>query len=780
MQKFGIGQAVKRKEDDYLLIGKGIYIDDINVEGQAWAYVLRSPHANAKILSIDSGDAAGMPGVLAIYDGKDVEEIKPLPCAIDGMFELKRRDGARRFFPDHHVLARTHVRHVGDPVAFVVAETRNQAKDAAESIFVDYEILPSVTDTEAAAAPDAPVIYEEAGDNHSFQFVMGEKAPVDEAFAKADKVVRFKHVNQRLIAASMEPRGSIGEYDAGKDRYTLHTNTQSVYRNRALCAELLGIEESQIHVTCPEVGGSFGMKGMPYPEQFLVLFAAKRLGRAVKWYSDRSEAFVSDTQGRDLVVDAELALDKEGHFLALRTKNIGTIGAYASNFGPMIVSAGAMRMLPGVYRIPHVYGEADIVLTNKVFTDAYRGAGRPEASYVIERLVNLAARELGLSQDEIRRRNMVTEDQMPFTGPTGMTFDTGDFPKNLADCLKAAEWDSFEDRRAEAAKRGRLRGIGISTYIEATAGGVPETAWVEVKDDGSILAHTGSLAQGQAHKTTFAQVIADKLGADYDRITVEQGDSDVLAQGGGAGGSRSGYSGGGAVLAASEKIIEKARKIASHMLEAAEADIEFEDGTLTIAGTDRSVSLADVAKAAQDRSKLPEGMEPGLKEEAGYKSEAASFPNGCHIVEVEIDPDTGDVVMERYTVVDEFGVVLNPMIVHGQIHGGIVQGVGQALYEDTIYDKESGQLVTGSFMDYCMPRALNFPSIDIDMNAIPCTTNTLGMKGAGEAGTAGATGATINAVLDALAPAGVTHIEMPASPQRVWQAIQDSKGAKAA
>ena len=780
MNKFGIGQAVKRKEDDYLLVGKGTYIDDINTDGQAWSYVLRSPHANAKILSIDTSDAAAMPGVLAIYTGKDVEEIGPLPCAIDGMFELKRRDGTKRFFPTHHVLARSHVRHVGDTVAFVVAETRTQAKDAAEAILVDYDILPSVTDTEQAAAPDAPVIYEEAGSNHSFLFTMGERAPVDEAFAKAHKIVRFKHVNQRLIAASMEPRGCIGAYDAVKDRYTLHTNTQSVYRNRALCAELLGIEESQIHVTCPEVGGSFGMKGMPYPEQFLTLFAARRVGRPVKWYSDRSEAFISDTQGRDLVTDAEMAIDKDGHFLALRVKNIGTIGAYASNFGPMIVSAGALRMLPGVYRIPHVYAEADVVVTNKVFTDAYRGAGRPEASYVIERLVNLAAREIGIGQDEIRRRNMVTADQMPFTGPTGMVFDTGDFPKNMDDCLKAADWAGFEARRAEADKRGKLRGIGLSTYIEATAGGVPETAWVEVKEDGSVLAHTGSLAQGQAHKTTFAQVIAEKLGTDYDRITVEQGDSDVLAQGGGAGGSRSGYSGGGAVLAASEKVIDKARKIASHMLEAAEADIEFEGGTFTIAGTDRSISLGDVAKAANDPARLPEGMEPGLKEEAGYKSDAASFPNGCHIVEVEIDPDTGDVSLEKYTVVDEFGVVLNPMIVHGQIHGGIVQGVGQALYEDTIYDPESGQLVTGSFMDYCMPRALNMPSISIGMNAIPCKTNTLGVKGAGEAGTAGATGATINAVLDALAPMGVAHIEMPALPQRVWQAIQSARKSRAA
>lgn len=776
MGEFGIGQAVKRKEDDTLIVGKGRYIDDMNEPNQAHGFVLRSPHANAKILSVDIADASAMDSVLAIYTGKDVESIAPLPCAVDGMFEFKRRNGEKRFFPTHHVLARSHVRHVGDPVAFVVAESRSKAKDAAEAVFVDYEILPSVTDTAATLAPNAPVIYaDETDGNDAFLFTMGDAKAAEAAFASAHKTVRFKHVNQRIVAASMEPRGCIGVYDAGADRYTLHTNTQSVYRNRAICAEMLGIDENKVHVTCPDVGGSFGMKGMPYPEQPLVMFAAKQLGRPVKWYSDRSEAFLSDTQGRDLVIDAELALDAEGRFLAVRATSVGSMGAYASNFGPMILSVGSTRLLPGVYRVPQVYAEVEVSITNKVFTDAYRGAGRPEASYVIERLVDLAAREMNLSPVEIRRRNLIAAEQMPFSGPTGLVYDSGDFAKNLDDCLKAADWDGFDSRRKEAATRGRLRGIGMSVYIEATAGGVPETARIEVGTDGSVTAYSGSLTQGQAHATTFAQIVADKLGTDYDRITVHQGDSDVLPQGGGAGGSRSGYSAGGAVLAGVEKVIDKARKIASHMLEAAEADIEFEGGTFTIAGTDRSVSLTDVAKAADDPSNLPDGMEPGLSEDATYKSEASSFPNGCHIVEVEIDPDTGHTAIEDYTVVDEFGVVLNPMIVHGQIHGGIVQGVGQALFEDTIYDEDSGQLLTGSFMDYCMPRALNMPSIKIDMNAVPCTTNSLGVKGAGEAGTTGATGAVINAVLDALAPTGVKHIEMPATPQRVWRAIQAAK-----
>ncbi|MSO66131.1 MAG: xanthine dehydrogenase family protein molybdopterin-binding subunit [Alphaproteobacteria bacterium] len=776
MGEFGIGQSVRRKEDDRLIVGRGRYIDDISLAGQAHGYVLRSPHAHARILSVDTAAARAMPGVLAVYLGGDVSEIGPLPCMVDSMIKLTRRDGSPRLFPAHHVLARTHVRHVGDPVAFVVAETRHQAKDAAEAIVVDYDLLASVTDTESAVAAAAPVIYADLGakDNQAFFFTLGDKAKSDEAFAKAAHVVEFRHVNQRLVAASMEPRGAIGEFDPKTDRFTLHTNTQSVYRNRTVCAAMLGIAERKIRVLAPDIGGSFGMKGMPYPEQPLVLWAAKRLGRPVKWYSDRSEAFLSDTQGRDLVVRAKLALDADGRFLGVRVDNIGTIGAYASNFGPMILSAGAMRLLPGVYTVPSVYGEANIALTNKVFTDAYRGAGRPEASYVIERLVDLAARKLRLSPAEIRRRNLIRPEQMPFTGATGLVYDSGNFGKNLDDCLKLGDWSGIDARKAASQARGKLRGIGLSVYVEQTPGGAAESGRIEVAGDGSLTVLVGALAQGQGHETTFAQVAAERLGVAFDLVTVVEGDSDRLPTGGGTGGSKSGYSAGGAVAESAQKIIAKGTKIAAHLLEAADADIEFREGYFTIAGTDRRLSLAEVARAASDPEKLPPGVGPGLVEDAAF-TPGATFPNGCHVCEVEIDPDTGGVHIDRYSVVDDFGNVLNPMIVHGQVHGGIAQGVGQALCEETVYDRESGQLVTGSFMDYCMPRADILPSIQIETNVIPCKTNPLGMKGAGESGTTGATGAVINAVLDALAPLGVTHIEMPASPQRVWQAIQAAK-----
>jgi carbon-monoxide dehydrogenase large subunit len=776
MGEFGIGQSVRRREDDRLIVGRGRYMDDINLPDQLHAYVLRSPHANARIAAIDTAEASAMPGVRAIYVGKDVEDVKPLPCMVDSMVKLVRRDGGPRFFPPHHVLARSHVRHVGDPVAFVVADSRSAAKDAAEAILVDYEVLPSLTDTASAAGPGAHVIYGDQGanDNFAFYFTLGDRANSDDAFAKAAHVVEFRHVNQRIVCASMEPRGSIGVYDAATDRYTLHTNTQSVYRNRMVCAGMLGVPEAKIRVLAPDIGGSFGMKGMPYPEQVLVLVAAKHLGRPVKWYSDRSEAFVSDTQGRDLVTHAKLALDQDGHFLGVRVYSIGTIGAYASNFGPMILAAGSTRLLPGVYTVPSVFAEADIVITNKVFTDAYRGAGRPEASYVIERLVDLAARKVGLTPAEIRRRNIVRPNQMPFTNATGVTFDSGDFAKNMNDCIRLADWSGFATRRAAAAARGKLRGIGLSVYIEQTAGGGAETSRIEVKPDGTINVLVGALAQGQGHETTFAQVAADKLGVAYGSINLLQGDSDRLPTGGGTGGSKTIYSAGGAVVEGVAKLIKKGTAIAAHVLEAADADIEYRDGRFTIAGTDRSLTLAQVATAAQDPNKLPPGMAPGLTEEASF-TPPSTFPNGCHVVEVEIDPDTGVVQIVRYSVVDDFGVMINPLLVHGQVHGGIAQGVGQALYEETIYDRDSGQLLTGSFMDYTMPKADHLPSIAIETNVVPCKTNPLGAKGAGESGTTGATGAVINAVLDALAPLGVTHIEMPASPQRVWQAIREAK-----
>ncbi len=500
-----------------------------------------------------------------------------------------------------------------------------------------------------------------------------------------------------------------------------------------------------------------------------MLWLAKKINRPVKWYSDRSEAFLSDTQGRDLVIEAELALSKEGKFLGLRSYAIGNMGAYASNFGPMILSLGSTKLLPGCYTIPEIYSEVDVVITNKVFTDAYRGAGRPEASFTIERLVDKAAEELNIDPIEIRKLNLIKEKQMPFTGPTGLVYDSGNFEINLQDCLKKSKINSFEKRKERSKLKGYLRGIGISVYIEATAGGVPETSKIDVNPDGTVDVYTGALAQGQAHETTFSQIVADKFGVDIDKINVFQGNSNLLAKGGGTGGSRSAYSAGGAILASTESIIEKSKLKASDFLEVKPDDLEFSEGNFTIKGTDKKISIFDISKKIMNETSEEEHNKK-LSTFDSYTSGGPTFPNGCHVVEVEVDPETGFSRIDKYTVIDDFGVVLNPMIVEGQIHGGIAQGIGQALLEDTIYD-ETGQLVTGSFMDYTMPRADNVPSIDISMNSFPCKTNPLGVKGAGEAGTTGATGAVINAIMNALSPLGVSHIEMPATPQRIWESI---------
>ena len=771
MNKFGIGKSVLRKEDVRLLTGNGLYMGDINFENQLYAYVLRSPHANAKIISIDTSSATSTSGIIGVYTYSDVKEIKPLPCTVDSMFEFKKRNGSKRFFPKHNVLASKFVRHVGDPVAIIVAETLTLAKDAAELISVEYEILPCVIDPEQAVKNDSYTIYQNEGatDNIAFLFKQGRHDSIEKIFNQAEHITRFKHINQRIVCNSMEPRGCIGVYHKDNDNFELYTNTQSVYRNREVCSKQLGIKEDQLTVICPDVGGSFGMKGMPYPEQPLVLWLAKKLNRPVKWYSDRSEAFLSDTQGRDLVIEAELALNKDGKFLGIRSYAIGNMGAYASNFGPMILSLGSTKLLPGCYIIPEIYSEVEVVLTNKVFTDAYRGAGRPEASYTIERLVDKAAKELNIDPVEIRKMNLIKENQMPFTGPTGLIYDSGNFELNLQDCLTKSKIESYEKRKEKSKLRGYLRGIGISVYIEATAGGVPETSKIEINPDGTIDVYTGALAQGQAHETTFSQIVADKFGIAIDKINFFQGNSNLLPKGGGTGGSRSSYSAGGAILASTKSIIDKSRLEASNILEVKPEDLDFQEGNFTIKGTDKKISIFNIAKNFMNE-KNNKDKNKRLSSFDSYTSEGSTFPNGCHIVEVEIDPETGFSKIDKYAVIDDFGVVLNPMIVEGQIHGGIAQGIGQALLEDTIYDN-TGQLVTGSFMDYTMPRADNIPSIDISMNSFPCKTNSLGIKGAGEAGTTGATGAVINAIINALSPLGISHIEMPATPQRIWETI---------
>jgi carbon-monoxide dehydrogenase large subunit len=779
MGQFGIGQPVRRTEDERLLTGRAAFLDDINVEGQAAAALVRSPHAHALVKGIDSAAAHG-PGVLAIYTGRDIAEagFGPLPCIADAMVPFTRKDGSKRFFPERSALAVNRVSHVGDPVAIVIAETAALAREAAEAVAVDYEPLPAVTDTATATDEGTPQIWEEAPRNIALDWAQGDAAATEAAFAEAAHITSLDLVNNRVICASIETRGAIGAWDAGAERYTLTVNTQNVHQSRDVLAQILGVDPQSMRVVSSDVGGAFGMKGFVYPEYPLLLWAAKQLGRPVKWSSDRAEAFVTDTQGRDHVTRAELALDKAHKFLALRVSTIANLGAYAGQFGPGVPTLLYTRMLPGIYTIPALHAEVAAVLTNTVCVDAYRGAGRPEAAYVIERIIDKAARELGLSPAELRRSNFIPPSAMPFTTVSGLEYDSGDFARTMDAALAAADWNGFETRRAEAKERGCLHGIGLATYIEATGADPTETANIAFEDDGTISLKIGTLAAGQGHLTTFAQIAADALGVPFDKIAVSEGDSDALPQGGGTAGSRSVVIGGGAVEAAAEKIKDKALKIAAHMLEAAEADIEFQDGAFTIAGTDRSIGIMEIGAAARDAAKLPDGMEPGLDETESFLSVAPTFPSGAHICEVDIEADTGAVQIVGYWIVDDFGTVINPLLVDGQVHGGVAQGIGQVLLEMTAYDAQSGQLVTGSFMDYGMPRAADLPFISVATKGTPCQTNAMGVKGAGEAGTLGALPAVVNALVDALAPLGIDHIDMPATPERVWQAMRKAAASR--
>ncbi len=779
MSEFGFGKSVRRVEDDRLLTGGGRFHDDLQFEGQAHAVIVRSPHAHARINAIDTAAAAAAPGVVKVFTGGDAAKagVGLMPCLTAGMLNLTRADGTPAYIPPRPVLATEAVKHVGDPVVMVVAETLQQARDAAELVDVDYDMLPALTDTARAVDGDAAQLWADAPNNTCFEWSMGDAEATQAAFAKADHVAKVDLINNRVVCASMEPRGATGEFDAQSGTYTLHTNCQNVFQLSQVAAGILGVDAANVHVLTEDVGGGFGMKGYIYAEQILVLWAARELGRPVKWYGDRSESFVSDAMGRDHVTHAELAMTKDGDFMGLRVRTVASLGAYANQVGPLVPTMLYSRMLPGLYRIPAALAQVTGVFTNTVVTDAYRGAGRPEAAYVIERLVDQAARDLDVSTAALRERNYIKPADMPYQTAMGLSYDSGDFARNLGDALKATESGDLEARRTESQARGKRLGFGVATYIEATGADPKETAKLTFKDDGRVLLDMGTLGTGQGHPTTFAQFVNEALGIPFDKIDFRQGDNRLLPQGGGTAGSRSLVIGGNAVLTTAEKVREKARKIAAHMLEAAEADLEFDDGVFTIAGTDRSVSIMDVAKAAKDSANLPEGMEPGLDETGDFTYPVPTFPNGAHVCEVEVDEDTGRVAITRYTVVDDFGKVINPLLVAGQVHGGIAQGAGQALFEHAVYDEESGQLLAGSFMDYCMPRADDLPFIDFRYNEIPCQTNPLGAKGAGEAGTLGALPAVINAIVDALSPLGVTHIDMPATPERVWRTIQSAKAA---
>ncbi|HEY2817505.1 MAG TPA: xanthine dehydrogenase family protein molybdopterin-binding subunit [Casimicrobiaceae bacterium] len=779
-----IGQSVKRKEDARFLTGTGQYTDDVTLPNQTYGYFLRSPHAHAKIRSIDTSKAKNAPGVLVVYTAADLEGVNGLPCG----WLITSVDGTPMKEPPHPVLAKGKVRHVGDQVALVVAETQNQAKDAAELIEVDYEILPAVVDIVDALRSGAPQIHDEAVGNKCYTWSIGDKAAVDAAFAKAAHVTKLDLVNNRLVPNAIEPRAAVASYNRAEDSYTLYVANQNPHVERLLMtAFVLGLPEHKVRVIAPDVGGGFGSKIYLYAEETAMVWASKRVGRPIKWAAERSESFLSDAHGRDHVTHAELALDTDGKFLALRVNTTANLGAYLSTFASCIPTILYATLLAGQYTTPAVYCEVTAGFTNTAPVDAYRGAGRPEATYVIERIVHQAGAETNIPQDEIRRRNFIRE--FPYQTPVALLYDTGGYDACLDQAMEIADVEGFAARKAEAAKRGKLRGLGYASYIEAcglapsnVAGalgaraGLFEAGEVRVHPTGSVTVFTGSHSHGQGHETTFAQIVATRLGIPFENVDVVHGDTGRVLFGMGTYGSRSLAVGGTAIVKAVDKVIAKGKKIAAHLLEAAESDIEFKDGKFTVAGTDRSKAFGEISLAAYVPHNYPlDKIEPGLNETAFYDPTNFTFPAGTHICEVEIDPDTGVVSIVNFSACDDFGNIINPMIVEGQVHGGLCQGIGQAMLERCVYDKESGQLLTGSLMDYALPRADDMPSFKVATSVTPCTHNPLGAKGCGEAGAIGAPAALMNAVMDALSSVGVKRLDMPASPHRVWQAIQSAR-----
>ncbi|MEQ1938433.1 xanthine dehydrogenase family protein molybdopterin-binding subunit [Mesorhizobium sp. CN5-321] len=762
--KFGMGAAVLRVEDSAFITGKGRYTDDIQPEGVLHGYVLRSPVAKAGFTLGSLDEARAAPGVHLVLTGTDIGHIADLKSGV----MQKQPDGTRAPTRDIPILCRDKVQYVGDAVAFVVADSRAQAQDAAELIEVDYEAEDAASGTAVALDPDTPLVWPELGSNRAFEHHTGDKAKSDAAFAEAVHVTRIEFVNNRLVCNYMEPRGALGEWNEAEDRFVLTTGSQGVHSMQKIIADLFGIDKTKLRVVTPDVGGGFGPKTFVYREYPLVLEAAKRLGRPVKWTGDRTEHFLTDAQGRDNVVTAEMAMDKDGRFLALRVKLLANMGAYISQYGPFIPFIG-VTMSTGVYDIRALDVSVIGVYTNTCPVDAYRGAGRPEAAFLLEKLVDACARDLGLGADEIRRRNFIKPEQMPYRTQTGRLYDTGEFAGHMDLALQRAEWNRFSERLDEAKSRGKIRGIGMATYIEACAFPGSEPAHVTLNGDGTVTLKIGTQTNGQGHATAYAQFVSEKLNLPIERIHVRQGDTDELKSGGGTGGSRSIPLGGVSAARAGEHLAEKIRQIAADELEASAGDIELEDGVARIVGTDRTVDFATIAKAA----KKPEDLQ-GFGE---FVQDEATYPNGTHICEVEIDPDTGSTEVVRYTIVDDFGATVNPILLAGQVHGGVVQGIGQALCEEAVYG-EDGQLLAASFMDYAMPRADDFPFFHFETRNVPSTTNALGIKGAGEAGTIGATPAALNAVTDALYRAcGIDHIEMPATPARVWAAINDASAS---
>jgi carbon-monoxide dehydrogenase large subunit len=779
----GIGAPVRRKEDRRFLSGLGNYTDDMNRPGQVHAHIRRSDRPHARIVSIDTAAARACPGVIAVFTGADLqaEEIGGLPCG----WQIHNKDGSPMAEPPHPVLAVGKVRHVGDPIAVVIADTRQHARDAAERLTIELEDLPAVATVTNAVAAGAPAVHDEVAGNVCYDWQIGDGALVDAAFAQAARTVRLDLTNNRLIPNAMEPRAAIGEFDTSSGDYTLYTTSQNPHVIRLLMgAFVLHIPENKLRVVAPDVGGGFGSKIYHYAEEAIVTWASGRVRRPVKWTADRGESFMSDAHGRDHVSTAEMALDAEGHFLALRVRTLCNMGAYLSTFAPCVPTYLYATLLSGVYKIPAIHAEVKAVFTNTVPVDAYRGAGRPEATFLLERLVDVIARETGIDRVELRRRNFIPSDAFPYQTPVALQYDSGDYFATLRGALLEAKYDSFEERRREAAKRGKLRGIGISTYLEACGiapsavvgslgarAGLYECANIRVHPTGSVTVFTGSHSHGQGHETTFAQLVADQLGVPMSQVDVVHGDTAKIPFGMGTYGSRSLAVGGSAMVRAMDKIIAKGKRIAAHLLEASAEDIEFKDGKFSVAGTDRSKALAEVSLAAYVPHNYPiEELEPGLEETAFYDPKNFTYPGGCHVAEVEIEPETGLVKVVNFTAVDDVGRVINPMIVEGQIQGGVAQGIGQALLECAVYD-EGGQLVSGSLMDYTMPRADHIPMIQVGTETTLCTHNPLGVKGCGEVGAIGSPPAIINAVVDALRDYDVRHLDMPATSEKIWSII---------
>jgi len=752
--------------------GEGCYVGDVAFPGMAYGYVLRSRHAHARIRSIDIAKAKAAPGVLAVLTGADWETSGFGDLPVPG--GLKRRDGSPLYRPRYPALVKDRVRWIGDCVAFVVAETYFQAADAAELIEIDYEELPAIISTADAIAPSAALVWDDCPSNICFVQLDGDKAATDAAFARAAHVVKERFVINRVTAASMEPRGSIGVYHAADGRYTIHTTLQRTFTFREeLARNVLKVPENKVRVVAGDIGGAFGMKSAVYNEPALVLWAAKVTGRPVKWISTRSESFLCDAQARDNVTDAELALDQDGNFLGVRVKTIANTGAYLQVGSTSFI--GNIGTLAGVYKTPALHADITCVFTNTNPVRPYRGNGRPEAAYVIERLVDLAADQLGIAPAELRRRNTIPASAMPFKTGLTFTYDSGEFEKNMDMALNMADLAGFEKRRTQARKHGKLRGLGMSNTIEKAASPSYEGAEIRFDRSGAVTLFSGSSNHGQGHETAFKQIVADRLGLDPRDITYIHDDTDQVFFGEGTGGSRSATIGGAAVLMATDKIKSKATAIAAHVLKVAPEDLRFEDGIFSSAKTNQTMTLKDVALASINPAKLPKDMELGLIATAVYSLAVENYPNGCHVCEVEIDDETGVVEIIRYSVVDDVGTVINPLLVHGQIVGGVAQGAGQVLMEDIRFDPESGEIMTGSFMDYAMPRASDLSSVAMKSNPVPTKTNPLGVKGCGEAGCVGALPAVANAVVDALSVLGVRHIDIPVTPERVWRTIQDAR-----